>query len=206
MQVDIIDLGMGNVRSVSNLLKRLNTHGRRVCHPSELKSATVIIPGVGCAGSYFEKLHQAGFDTAIRELADEGKKIIGICLGFQILTHSSEESGGIEGLGLLNARTCRLSNSVTHNGWEAFHFDRRVVSSHQTCRSPRLTRKYRVSGRVYYNHEYGVVSEDNDAYNMPISHALNDYTSMMVKQNVVGIQFHPEKSQSTGLELVKQVL
>ena len=206
MQVDIIDLGMGNVRSVCNLLKRLNTHGRPVCRPSDLQSATVIIPGVGCAGSYFSKLHQVGFDTAIREYADAGKKVIGICLGFQILTHSSEESGGIEGLGLLDAHTCRLKDSVTHNGWEEFHFDRRVVSGHNACRSPRLTRKYRVSGRVYYNHEYGVVSQDTDAYNIPISHGLEDYSAMMIKHNIVGIQFHPEKSQTTGLELVRQVL
>jgi len=206
MSVDIIDLGMGNVSSIVNLLNRLDIHIRLVSRPSDLNSNTIIIPGVGAIGAYVGRFRSLGFHDAIYSCAEKGKQVIGICLGFQLLTQWSEESGGIECLGLIKAQTCRLKGATTHNGWETFNFDRRTIADNTSFRAPSLTRKYLVNGRVYYNHEYGVECFDEKAITIPIDSFNERYSAMVVKDNVVGLQFHPEKSQSTGLALFKQLL
>lgn len=206
MKVDIIDLGMGNVSSIVNLLNRLNVHSRLVSQPSELKSESIIIPGVGAIGEYTKKFSGLGFHDAIYACSDQGKKIIGICLGFQLLTQWSDESDGTECLGLIKARTHRLKGHGTHNGWEAFKFDRREITSKTDFKTPSLTKKYLVNGRVYYNHEYGVECFDKEAVSIPICGIENRYSAIVFKNNLVGMQFHPEKSQSIGLELFRQLL
>lgn len=209
MHIDIIDLGSGNVRSIKNILTLLNLSARSVSKPSEINSNTVILPGVGSAGPYMDKIKAAGFDLAIKEYAESGKNLIGICLGFQLMTNYSEEDGGVEGLGLIKGHTERLTidkNTLSHNGWEPFSFRRKLLlnANHSTVNN--LTRRQNIDGRVFYNHEYGVICEDNTIININISDIFKKYTAISVKKNIIGMQFHPEKSQKIGLDLMAMLL
>lgn len=209
MHIDIVDLGSGNVRSIENIVTLLNLPAKSVSKPSEISSSTLILPGVGSAGPYMEKIKTAGFDIALKEHAESGKNLIGICLGYQLMTDYSEEDGGVEGLGLIKGHAERLindNNTCSHNGWESFTFRKKLLSNANHIVDNNLTRKQNVNGRVFYNHEYGVICEDDTAINLDISDTLKKYTAMTLKKNIIGMQFHPEKSQNTGLDLLAMLL
>ena len=94
IMVDIVDIGMGNVRSIHNVLSRLGLESNIVSRPESLSSHTLILPGVGSASPFMKKLHSTKLDCSIREHVNRGNKLIGICLGFQVMTLFSEEDGG----------------------------------------------------------------------------------------------------------------
>ena len=125
--VNIIDLGTGNIKSIKDWVEKANMPAKRVTKFKEIDCDTLIIPGVGCAGPFMDKLKKSSFDKAIIEHARSGKKIIGICLGFQILGDHSEENGGVHGLGLIKGNVEKLGKSLTHNGWENFYFDKKKI-------------------------------------------------------------------------------
>ena len=207
MMVDVVDLGMGNVHSVANAVARLNVQANLVTEADKLKADTIIVPGVGAAGPYMDELRKRNFDAALLDAADQGKKIIGICLGFQILAQSSEENGGTETLGLLQASVEKLRDGNSHNGWETQQLDKESVDLHSSCQYGGLTRKRKLAGRVFYNHEYGFLCREPKALNVAIANPRwSTYSAMVIKDNIIGIQFHPEKSQSTGLELFRFIL
>lgn len=206
MVVDIIDIGSGNIRSIQNWIEKVNIATRIVTKATEIDSDFLILPGVGSAGSYMERLRKSAFDQAIQDHVENGNRLLGICLGFQLMAESSEEDGGIEGLNILKGRVNKLNNNTSHNGWEHFNFKKEGMgnqSFHSMCK---LTRKKTISGRVFFNHEYGFVNQDVKSFSKPISEQLKNYSSMIVKDKVIGIQFHPEKSQYTGLELISMIL
>lgn len=205
MFIDIIDIGSGNIKSIQNWIERLNIVTRVVKDVSELKSNFIILPGVGSAGSYMQRLKHSGFDTAIIKHVNNNGKLMGICLGFQILGKFSEEDDGVKGLGILDCYTERIQNS-SHNGWEKFDFEKTNLLNQSSYGKMKITRKQKIEGRVFYNHEYGVVSNEQGAYNLYIPNDNTKYNSMIVKHNIIGIQFHPEKSQQTGLDIMSMVL
>ncbi len=212
MIIDIIDLGIGNISSLQNSLHRLNILSRRVDSTQALNSDTILLPGVGAMGVYMNRLESKGFDSYIVEAVKSNVRVIGICLGFQVLTKYSEESGGVKCLGLIEGITHKLSkvtkkNISTHNGWEEFFFDRSLL---QTCgykNNYKRTRKNYIRGRVFYNHEYGVIPEmeSNQSIQIP-NEKINSFSSLYVNKNIIGMQFHPEKSQHTGLQLLSMIL
>ena len=202
MEVDILDVGVGNTRSIDHVLKRLGLSSNFVHQPSDLSSETLIIPGVGSAYHFMAKIRKADLKECLIERAGSGKRIIGICLGFQMLGQYSEEDGGVEGLGILSGYAERLSSNGSHNGWEPYRFDRSNLS-HTTSSS--LTRKRVLTGRVFYNHEFGFINKDS-CYEQKIPGCLHKYSSLLIKDNIIGIQFHPEKSQTTGLNLFSMLL
>ena len=101
---DILDLNSGNMRSVENWLLRQNCIGNKISKPSQMESELWIIPGVGAVGEYMKKLKLTGFDSAIKDFAVNGKRVLGICLGFQILMEFSEEDGGWSALVCLEVK------------------------------------------------------------------------------------------------------
>jgi imidazole glycerol-phosphate synthase subunit HisH len=206
MAVDIIDLGSGNIRSIKNWIEKSNINARAVQDANELKSEVLILPGVGAAGSYMERLCKNAFHTAIIKHVSNGGRLIGICLGFQIMSSFSEEDGGVEGLGLIDAEVKKLSNGRPHNGWESFYLRKDNMEKQTFNATEKLSRKTVLNGRVFYNHEYGVVNKDPEAFTIPVSPEFDQYVGLFVKDKIIGMQFHPEKSQLTGLELISMML
>ena len=206
MPVEILDVGSGNIRSIQNWIERINVPTRIVTKSTDINSDLLILPGVGSAGSYMERLKKGGFDQAILEHVDKGKRLLGICLGFQLMGLSSEEDGGVEGLGILNGYVKKLDLTLSHNSWENFQFNRNDLCDQSFNSNRKLTRKKKIDGRVFFNHEYGFLNQDENVFNKLISPEYAKYSSMVVKDNIIGIQFHPEKSQRTGLELISMIL
>lgn len=197
--VNIIDVGLGNVRSIEHWLHRSNFFYNRVSKIEDFTSDAIIIPGVASAGEYMYKLKKSGLDKEIIRRAGQGQKIIGICLGFQILTDRSEEDGGTECLGILKGSVKYIDNNKTHNGWDNFQFDVRELSENNYLKKKQ---KKIVSGRVYFNHELRV-----DLDYLPHTVSLdNGITSFVIQDNIFGFQFHPEKSQKTGQELLELII
>jgi len=206
MSVDIIDIGSGNICSIKNWLERVNIQVHIINHPKEASSNFLILPGVGSAGPYMQRMKQSGFDEVVLEHVANGHRLLGICLGFQIMSDYLEEDGGVEGLGILSGKVEKLPSNVSHNSWEKFVFNRSELGE-QTFQSKRkLTRKRIIDGRVFYNHEYGFISQESKRFNKSICERYSQYSSMVVKGAVIGVQFHPEKSQKTGLELISMIL
>ena len=204
MVVNILDIGSGNVKSIQNWIERLHVPIKIITKATEIDSKFLILPGVGSAGFYMQNLKKGGFDKAIKEHIYNNNSILGICLGFQIMGSFSEEDGGVEGLGILDGRVKKLEFS--HTGWEKFQFKKQDLGEHKFNSKLKLTKKQNIDGRVFFNHEYGFISDSKDVFSKSISDDLKKYSSMVVKNNIIGMQFHPEKSQQTGLELLSMVL
>jgi glutamine amidotransferase len=206
MKVDILDIGSGNIRSVKNWIEKSNISTRVVTKPEDIQSEMLILPGVGSAGSYMKRMRAGSFDEAIKEHVNRGQRLMGICLGFQLLMEYSEEDGHIDGLGLLRGHVERLSGSISNNGWEQLSFHRHEMNGQNFGSKYHLTQKRIFNGRVFYNHEYGVISRDNEAYTLPVSDKMKQYSGLLIKDNIIGIQFHPEKSQVSGTDLINMIL
>jgi len=202
MVIDVIDVGAGNVVSVKNWIERCNIAANIVNSTSQLRSEMVVLPGVGSAGPFMELLRKNNFDTALKDHVSSGKRTIGICLGFQLMMDYSEEDGAVQGLGLLSGHVERLRGVVSHNGWEPFQLKRSDLKETSIRGHHNLTRKQVLHGRVFYNHEYGVVSREASAFSLTVSTELSDYSGLVIKDNIIGLQFHPEKSQRTGADLL----
>ena len=204
--VDIIDVGMGNVHSIRNNLSRLGVSCRIIDNPNALASPIIILPGVGSALPFMNNIRAKNFDKAIQKHIIKGNRIIGICLGFQVMTEFSEEDGGVACLGLIKTETIPLERhypSSNHNQWEKFSLRKEDLSLSKTQISILNSRKRVINGRVFYNHEYGVKIPNNKKYFKSINSTnLASYASLYCKDNIVGIQFHPEKSQFTGLDIL----
>jgi len=198
--INVIDVGLGNVRSIEHWLDRSNLFFKRTSHAKEVDShGPIIIPGVASAGEYMYRLRHSNLDRRIVECAQQGQKIIGICLGFQLLTNYSEEDGGVKCLGILQGSTRYINGRENHNGWEKFYFDSREIAYSPHIRNKR---KKIASGRVYFNHELQV-DISQKAY---IKQLDNGVTSFAVQDNIFGFQFHPEKSQKTGQDLLELIV
>jgi imidazole glycerol-phosphate synthase subunit HisH len=204
MKVDIIDIGVGNISSVQNWLEKSNISSKRVTFPENLSSNLMILPGVGSAKLYDKNLREKKFDIAIKKHLDNGGRLIGICLGYQILFDFLEEDGGVEGLGILKGRVERIKTLKSHTGWEFFLFKNNKLSELWNSNKFSKSKKKIIKGRVFYNHNYGVIASDKNMINAEISN-LEDYTSYTITDQIVGFQFHPEKSQITGQTLIEMI-
>ena len=204
MKVDIIDIGVGNISSVQNWLEKSNISSKRVTFPENLSSNLIILPGVGSAKLYDKNLREKKFDIAIKKHLDNGGRLIGICLGYQILFDFLEEDGGVEGLGILKGRVERIRTLKSHTGWEFFLFKNNKLSELWNSNKFSKSKKKIIKGRVFYNHNYGVIASDKNMINSEISN-LEDYTSYTISEQIVGFQFHPEKSQITGQTLIEMI-
>jgi len=204
--IDILNLDCGNVLTWVNLLNKLNISSNLVSKEIHLSNHTLVIPGVGSAKYFMDSLLKNSFDKIIYQHLSNGNRIIGICVGFQMLNKYSEEDGGVKGLGLIDGNVKRYYNNgyKNNNGWLKFEFDKRLIKSHK-INQLKLSKKVILRGRVYYNHQYAVILNKN-------THAGNycipdtNYSSIYVNDNIIGIQFHPEKSQNMGIDLLKVIL
>jgi len=205
MKVDVIDIGFGNIGSVRHWLESARIEARVVNDARQPRAPVMILPGVGSAGPYLDALRSKRFDDAIGQHLEDGGRLVGICLGFQVMAEHCAEDGGHEGLGLVRGEVSRLDGVFSHNGWLPITLRRQDVRASCPDEPARLTRKRVIRGRVFYNHEYGFVANDESAYTQSIGEGLSRYSSIIVKPQLVGMQFHPEKSQGTGVELIRMI-
>ena len=196
--IAIIDYGVGNLFSLTCSFKAIGADTIVTGDPEIIKKADkLILPGVGAFGDAIAKLRETGLDKLIIEEAKNGKPVMGICLGMQMLFEVSHEYGEHTGLGLLKGDVVPMENrlpeglKIPHIGWNALIFKKE---------SPVF--KYINNGDcVYFVHSYYVENCDDSL--LATTEYGNELTAAVASGNVYGCQFHPEKSGSTGLNILK---
>ncbi|MED3647562.1 imidazole glycerol phosphate synthase subunit HisH [Halalkalibacterium halodurans] len=197
----IIDYGMGNLHSVSKALERLSWSYIVSEQPEELQKADgLILPGVGSFHDAMSILNETGLTAFIKDWVDEGKPLLGICLGMQLLFEESEENKRTKGLSLLPGRVIRLPGVATdgstykvpHMGWNQLTF--------RKPNHPLLTDVE--EGHVYFVHSYVVKTEADDVL-LATSHYYETVPAVVGRGNIFGTQFHPEKSSNVGMSILR---
>lgn len=199
--VAIIDYDAGNVGSVEKALRHLGEEVVVTRDADTLFSAEkVILPGVGSFGDAMHKLQEYGLVEIIRKLVQDEIPFLGICLGLQLLFESSEESPGIEGLGILKGKIARIPDGkgadgeplkIPHIGWNSLTFPKKG----------RLFADIREDAYVYFVHSYYLKAEE-DIVTARTQYGITIDASVE-KGNVFACQFHPEKSSETGLKILR---
>ena len=197
--IAIIDYGMGNLRSVEKALQSLGADCSILSRPRTLDHYTgVILPGVGAFGDAMTNLRRNGWVEWIRETVKTGIPFLGICLGLQLLFNWSEEGEGGEGLNIVAGKVIKFSPGVgiiPHMGWNQL----KIASD-----TPLLSGIDRDS-YVYFVHSYYVVPDQAEVIAATTDYGI-DFVSAIVKDNIYGLQFHPEKSQAVGLRILRNYI
>ena len=198
--IAIIDYDAGNLKSVEKALVSLGEVPVITREKDAILSADkVILPGVGAFGDAMEKLQQYGLTDVIRQVAKNDTPLLGICLGLQLLFESSEESPGIEGLGICKGKILRIPATdglkIPHMGWNSLHYDH----------SGRLFAGIEEDSYVYFVHSYYLEAEDEEIVTASTEYAVHIHASIE-QGNVFACQFHPEKSSDTGLAILKNFI
>jgi imidazole glycerol-phosphate synthase subunit HisH len=191
--VALVDYGMGNRRSVEKALEHVGAEVRRTADHDEIRGAdAVVVPGVGAFPEAMRRLGAAGLDAVIRERAESGAPVLGICLGMQLLFERSSEHEGAEGLALLPGEVTPLTApKVPHIGWNRVALERESG----------LTWGLGDAAAFYHVHSFVCRASNGDVV------GRGDYgerfASIVERDNVAGVQFHPEKSSRDGLRLLR---
>lgn len=193
--IAVIDYGMGNLRSVQKALEKSGARARVTHSPAEIRDAEkIVLPGVGAMRPAMEKLGASGFIPAIKAAVAHGKPFLGICLGLQLLFETSDEGGGTAGLAVLRGSVERFSHlKIPQIGWNQLHMT--------NAASP-LLRGVDEAANVYFCHSYFVKPTDTAVIAATTEYGL-EFASVVHKDNLFGVQFHPEKSQAVGLRILK---
>ncbi len=195
--IAIIDYDAGNIKSVEKALVSIGQEVTVTRDASVLLSADkAVLPGVGAFGDCMDHLRHYELVDVIKEIAASGKPLLGICLGLQLLFERSEESPGVEGLGILKGEVLHIPEKeglkIPHMGWNSLHLQN----------DGRLFRNIPEQSYVYFVHSYYLKAQDAS-----IVKATTDYSTEIhasVEQgNVFATQFHPEKSSAVGLQILR---
>ena len=193
--IAIIDYGMGNLRSVHKAFEAVGAQAQVTSKIEDiLKADKVVLPGVGAMGPAMQKLQELALTGPIRKIIQDGKPFMGICLGMQLLFERSSEGGFAEGLKVLKGSVERFTDlKVPHMGWNQVQ-----VKSSGTALFKGLSN----GDNVYFCHSYYVKPQDSSIAAGITNYGI-DFVSAVVRDNVWGVQFHPEKSQKVGLQILK---
>jgi glutamine amidotransferase len=195
--ITIVDYGMGNLRSVQKAFERLGFEAQITDEPSAVSGAEkLVLPGVGAFADAMAGLRARQMIGPIRAFADSGRPLLGICLGMQLLFDKSYEDGEYEGIGLLPGEVVRFSDvpgfKVPHMGWNQLRIRHRT----------KLLEGIAEGSYVYFVHSYYVVPADL-SITMAQTDYLQGFASIVWRDNLFATQFHPEKSQQVGLQLLR---
>lgn len=202
--IAIIDYGAGNIRSVENAMKYLGQEAVLTSDPKTILSADhIILPGVGAFGDAMGRLRRTGMDDVIREAASRGTPFLGICLGLQLLFESSEESPGVEGLGILPGRIIRIPDGTENGrkrkipqiGWNDLSYPN----------PGRLFKGVPEHSYVYFVHSYYLQAADPSIVTATTQYGALIHASVE-RGNVFACQFHPEKSERIGMQILQNFL
>lgn len=202
MKVALIDYGAGNLRSVANALRELGIEPVIAASPEVLTDAThLVLPGVGSFGDCMEQLARRDLLGAIRDWVNAGKPYLGICLGYQILFDTSEETPGVSGLGLIPGTVKRFKEQpglkIPHMGWNS------VVPVKPDSK---IWAGLGAEPYFYYVHSYLPVPADESVIAARTSYGADTFAAAVALPNLLACQFHPEKSQTAGLRLIRNFL
>ena len=196
--VAIVDYGVGNLFSLECSLNAIGAEVVITADPEVLKKADqVLLPGVGAFEDAAKKLRSTGLDVVIQDLATSGKPLLGICLGMQMLFEKSYEYGEHEGLGLIPGKVISMDGvvpadyKIPHIGWNALHFKKDCP----------IFKGIKEEDCVYFVHSY--FATDCAPYVTATAEYGPELTAAVAYKNVFGCQFHPEKSGSVGLAILK---
>lgn len=194
----IIDYNCGNIASVANIIKKAGARAEISSDPNVISKATkLILPGVGSFDYGMNQLKQLNLIDPIRDHVNKGKYILGICLGMQLMGNRSDE-GLSEGLSLVDAEIKRFPESknlpVPHMGWNEVKVQKRneLIAINEF-------RKF------YFVHSYYIKCNDPEIVLCTTDYGIN-FASAIAQKNVLGVQFHPEKSHKYGLDLIKSFI
>lgn len=195
--IAVIDYGMGNIRSVSKALEAVGAQIKITQTAEDIKNArALVLPGVGAFRDCMANLSELGILQTIKEEILNGKPYLGICLGMQILFSESEEFGLCKGLDIFKGKVVRFNLSgeykIPHMGWNVVKFKKKN----------KLLESIPDNSYFYFVHSYYVVPEDERIIAGVTDYGA-DFTSMIIYENIFATQFHPEKSQKTGLKLLR---
>lgn len=196
-QIAIIDYDAGNLRSVEKAFAHLGTKAFITRSPQEILQAdAVVLPGVGAFGDAMEKLHRYGLVEVIRQSVKSGQPFLGICLGLQLLFEKSEESAGVEGLGVLPGEVVRIPAApglkIPHIGWNSL----------KIREGAKLFAGIPKEAYVYFVHSYYLRAKNGQDVAAVTEYGVQIHASVEHK-NVFACQFHPEKSGELGLAILK---
>ena len=200
--VCIVDHGLCNLDSIARAVEECGATPRVTRAPQEVRGCDrLIVPGVGAFGKAMENLRADGMDVAIREERERRRlPVLGICLGMQLLADDSEEGGRVAGLGLIPGRVLRLQRAdprerVPHVGWNEIE----ITGGHP------LLAGLASGANFYFVHSY-VFSCAQDEHVLAFTPYCGRFASVVAKDDVMGVQFHPEKSQKAGFQLLRNFL
>jgi glutamine amidotransferase len=194
VQICILDYGMGNLRSVEKALEHVGAEAAIANDPATVRAAAgLILPGVGAFPRAMERIRELGIDELVGERREAGVPILGICLGLQLLFDSTTELGGATGLGLLSGAVAGLDAGglkVPHIGWSPVTW----------ARESRLTEGIETGTPFYFVHSFSPRPDGSDL--LGTAEYGSRFACAAERDNVFGVQFHPEKSSSAGLRLL----
>ena len=194
----MVDYGMGNLGSVSNMLKKIGAENTVSSKTDDIEKADkLILPGVGAFDNAIKNIKQLGLWNVLNKAVIKNKTpVLGICLGTQLITKRSEE-GTLPGLGWINAETIRFrfegnSLKIPHMGWNTI----------EICKNDSLFKDLNKDARFYFVHSYHLVCKNEKDVLAKTDYGY-DFVSMVKKGNIMGVQFHPEKSHKFGMQILK---
>lgn len=194
--IAIVDYGMGNLRSVEKGFLKVGVDARIVSDPASIDNAHgVVLPGVGAFMDCIKNLTDMRLTESIIKAIKQGKPYLGICLGLQVLFTESEEFGICKGLDVLKGKVVRFPKGelkVPHMGWNTLEIKRR----------PPIFNGIKDREYFYFVHSFYVVPDDEEIIAATTDYGVN-FTSMVWKDNIFAMQFHPEKSQEVGLRILR---
>lgn len=196
--IAIVDYGVGNLFSLISSFKKIGADIVVTSDPKVIKSADrIILPGVGAFEDAARKLRDSGLDKVIISEVQNGKKLMGICLGMQMLFEKSYEYGEHKGLGLLKGSIVPMKDTIPaelkipHIGWNALHF----------TRESNLFKYIKPNNCVYFVHSFYATDCDDSV--IATAEYGKELTAAVQKDNIMGCQFHPEKSGEVGLNILR---
>ena len=195
----LIDYGMGNLGSVDKALRYVGCQVQTTSDPSLLQQAAgIVLPGVGAFGDCMVGLHRAGLVDALYQAVEQGKPLLDICVGLQVLFEQGEEMGRHAGLGLLPGHVVRFGSDlivedlkIPHTGWNQV----------EPTRDHPLFHELPHGAWAYFNHAY--YGQAQPEHTLAVTDYGGHFPSVVGRGRVYGIQFHPEKSQDVGLHILR---
>jgi imidazole glycerol-phosphate synthase subunit HisH len=202
MKVTIVDYGAGNLFNVVRAFQFLESTPHIVTTPKEVQRAErLVLPGVGAFGPGMTRLQEQGLVEPLREFAARGRPLLGVCLGMQLLLSESEEHGTWSGLDIIPGSVVRINPGP---GWRVPHMGWNSVEHEEQDRG--ILRGIRSGSDFYFVHSYcGVPAQPDHRYATSL-YGESRFCVILGRDNVVGVQFHPERSGETGLRVLRNFL
>lgn len=198
--ITIVDYGVGNIRSIQNMFKKIGEDAVVATSENDIKNASkLILPGVGAFDTCAEKLAHSGLQPILhKKVIEEHTPVLGICVGMQLMTEGSEE-GALPGLGWIKGRTVRFNPSLMPTGTKIPHMGWADV---EQVKPSRLFDSMYSEPRFYFVHSYYVQAADN-ADVLAQTKVGTNITVAIERNNITAVQFHPEKSHKHGMKLLE---